>query len=114
MGGAVCHPAIGPCHCGSDLRTLRTWSRWETHSIWLLRRPRQNGMRFYADVGELADNDRYSKWRNAVNSEWVPTIAAVKTHIDAEQEDYRFMTAEHPLEAYRDRTQPSSDYPAQS
>lgn len=71
-------------------------------------------MRFYVDVGELANRDRCFQWHSAANSEWAPTIAAVKTHIDAEQEDYRFMTAEHPLEAYRDRTQPSSDYPAQS
>jgi hypothetical protein len=65
----------------------------------------------YVNVHELPQDHRYFQWRQAVNGDSVPSNAAVQTHIDQQGQDYRFTTAEHPVAAYRQRTEPSGDYP---
>lgn len=67
----------------------------------------------YVNVKELPKDYRYFQWRSAVNGDWVPSNEAIQEHIAKQGEDYRFMTAEYPLPAYRDRNQPSATYPGE-
>ncbi len=54
-------------------------------------------------VDDLPRNHRFFAYQRMINKGGAPSQQVVKAHIDKQGEDYRFETAQHPLERFRDR-----------
>jgi len=59
----------------------------------------------YPNIDHIPDNAKYFDFQRAVNADVseVPSHAVIDRYITAKGEDYRFQTAEHPVESLRDR-----------
>jgi hypothetical protein len=55
-------------------------------------------------VETLPRGHRYFDYQSKVNAGMVPTQEVIKKHIEQRQEDYRFVTAKHPIPRFQDRT----------
>ncbi|MBQ8758359.1 MAG: hypothetical protein IJZ20_01555 [Clostridia bacterium] len=59
----------------------------------------------YPNLDDIPDNAKFFDFQKAVNADVseVPSHAVIDRYITAKGEDYRFQTAEHPIESLRDR-----------
>lgn len=58
----------------------------------------------FVPVDSLASDHRYFAYQSQVNAGMVPSQAVIEKHIQRQGQDYRFVTAPHPIPRFQDRT----------